>query len=536
MSASAAPGDPGPRGGSLFATIQSALPWAVVLLIAILYLQVMYTRIELGDEGVVCMGALRVMQGEVPYRDFFEFITPLTFYALSFFYRILGPTFETGRVFALLVALGLVLLYYLIGRRLRLRPLYLAMGLSFCLYGGFEHWSIPSHHWLANLFMAVSVLFLLRSAGGGSGSSAAISGFFAGLTGMTLQDQGGVWFLLASALVFPFLECERRRRLFAFWAAGCLAVAALFALVLLPKTGFKELWFDWIVFPLTRYRGSEINESTLSGASLPIVGYWLSGSWRQRPFFSCIFTLCDLWSMLLMPLAILLLSMSLNRWRRARPEATVLLAACLTMGFMALRRYQLMNIYWSFAIVSVAAAWAFQEFGEGAPGPLARKAARVVAWAVVALSLLFGALYINMLAKMPEIAISTPAGSIRNRGWQASEAEELSKLIRAISEGTGEREPVFCCGYVPLVNFLIRRENPTRYSVIIRPGYTTDRQVDEIIATLERKKAPWVLSTEKLPEDDPLTIYLRANYNPVWRTRSYVLAARGRGAPAGVGP
>src|SRR6266498_5768003 len=51
-----------------------------------------YSAIEL-DEGIVLRGAERILNGYLPYRDFFTFDTPGSFYLVALLFRIFGDSF-----------------------------------------------------------------------------------------------------------------------------------------------------------------------------------------------------------------------------------------------------------------------------------------------------------------------------------------------------------------------------------------------------------------------------------------------------------
>src|SRR5579864_8311548 len=56
-----------------------------------------YSSLE-PDEGIVLQGAERVLHGQVPYRDFFSFYTPGSFYFLALWFRIFGDSFIMARL------------------------------------------------------------------------------------------------------------------------------------------------------------------------------------------------------------------------------------------------------------------------------------------------------------------------------------------------------------------------------------------------------------------------------------------------------
>src|SRR5262245_18732641 len=56
-----------------------------------------------GDEGELVNNAIRVTQGQLPFRDFFEGMAPGTYYLQAFYFKLLGTTWFATRV-SLLVA------------------------------------------------------------------------------------------------------------------------------------------------------------------------------------------------------------------------------------------------------------------------------------------------------------------------------------------------------------------------------------------------------------------------------------------------
>src|SRR5579864_1234053 len=65
--------------------------------LAYLCIPLRYSSLE-PDEGIVLQGAERVLHGQVPYRDFFSFYTPGSFYFLALWFRIFGDSFIMARL------------------------------------------------------------------------------------------------------------------------------------------------------------------------------------------------------------------------------------------------------------------------------------------------------------------------------------------------------------------------------------------------------------------------------------------------------
>src|SRR6185312_9484979 len=69
---------------------ESLLP-TLIFGVSLLYLCLFrhYSAVD-PDEGIVLQGAERILRGEVPYRDFFSFYTPGSFYLVAGLFKIFG--------------------------------------------------------------------------------------------------------------------------------------------------------------------------------------------------------------------------------------------------------------------------------------------------------------------------------------------------------------------------------------------------------------------------------------------------------------
>src|SRR5215475_6389061 len=76
----------------------SCLLGAALALAAFAYLVAYPPNIGGADESYLLYEAKRPWNGDVPYRDFFDFIMPGAFYFHALAYAVAGPTIVTGRV------------------------------------------------------------------------------------------------------------------------------------------------------------------------------------------------------------------------------------------------------------------------------------------------------------------------------------------------------------------------------------------------------------------------------------------------------
>lgn len=143
------------------------------------------------DEYIVVFDAQRLLNGQVPYRDFFNFIPPGAFYALAGVFALLGKgSITAARYVSLLsVAGGWAFLF---GSLLRAgwsrgRALRLSLIFPVCLY---PFWAVVSHHWFAAL-CAMAFLWLAAGSQPEFRTGAAFAlGLIAGLAAVFLQTDG----------------------------------------------------------------------------------------------------------------------------------------------------------------------------------------------------------------------------------------------------------------------------------------------------------------------------------------------------------
>lgn len=69
-----------------------------LFVVSLLYLSIFrrYTLLD-PDEGIILQGAQRILDGQVPYRDFFSFFTPGSYYLNALLFRMFGNTFLVAR-------------------------------------------------------------------------------------------------------------------------------------------------------------------------------------------------------------------------------------------------------------------------------------------------------------------------------------------------------------------------------------------------------------------------------------------------------
>jgi hypothetical protein len=406
---------------------------------------VLHTGIDDLDEGYFVQQALRVLHGQVPYRDFQTLYTPglVTLHALMF-WALGGPYVLAPRVVALVARAALAIVLYTLTRPLVRQPVWAAAPSLFLLVGlddAPERWE-PHPGWLSTLFAVLATWCVAR---GPIGRPPAMrwlvgSGLAAGVAYLFKQNTGA--FMLAAILVWgAFGSPEWRKR------------------VLVPLAAFAAITLVWLVPLLIVLQGhfallgefvGAINQAGLGSPAEPSIGIPLlclaGGLWLARRFGS-------------------------------GPDARLrwYLLAGSALFCTQYPRMDTLHLAWSAPLLLVV-------------GAVALDRVRPVA---AALGVVLGAFLLTgpLLAARVEL-IRQPLVAIENVRFAsdlevpAPTAADLQGVVADIQLRTQPGEPIFVYPTSPLLYALAERPNPTRFDHL-NPGAATPSQIAGIIADLE---------------------------------------------------
>lgn len=92
---------------------------SLLTVIALLFLQIgIYEPIYHYDEGIIAYGAVRVLQGELPYRDFWTQYSPGQFYLVAGFFKFFGANIMVERWCDIIIRVLLALMFMAMSARL----------------------------------------------------------------------------------------------------------------------------------------------------------------------------------------------------------------------------------------------------------------------------------------------------------------------------------------------------------------------------------------------------------------------------------
>ena len=500
----------------------SRLPW-LLWSAALVYLVAFPLQFKQSDEGIVLYGARRVLEGQALYKDFFEFITPGSFYLFAGLFAVTGPSLLAARVTMAAVNASSCALLFLLARRVAPVAEALAATLAFAL-ACLPVWRCASPHWLST-FLCLAAGAAMLAERWAPHVRAAIVGALAGITFSVQQQRGvflGLWAVPSIAVLSwaaPPSDGGRqwKRQVVWFVAAASAIVLAVLGYAAW-RASLERLVYATYTFVFHSYRKPHATGVGWGG------WFWMSAA--DVPYT---------WPWLLRWLpAVLVIETAFLAWRlrRQRTRAEAVRACLLLLGTSMAAS---VLYYPDFIHVSFIA-------------PFLLIVAAGVAHEVQATTFLFrsraaGAARLVLAAGVVLILLGKGWGNLR-RAWDAA-PERFASAVGTLHGGVGQRalleavqravEPghgtVFSYPGDAWLYLAVPADNPTPYSLLL-PRYNTTEQFDEALAALERRRADYlVILVALLPPGDPVMRYQQGRYERIVDLFPYAIFRRLDGAP-----
>jgi hypothetical protein len=206
------------------------------------------------DEGLYTSAALRILQGEAPYRDFFLSMTPAIFYLLAGALEIGGTTLATVGALDVLLGALLCAATYAIARGFASRA---GAGLAAIAMAtvAFRFCPQTTHNWYSTLFGMLAVLALRSEARPRTWRSPAAAGLLAGIAVLFTQHRG-ILAVLALAVILaaePGVGRRARGRALAALLGGFAVPCVALLVGLVVQGALGPAVRDLVLFNATRY-------------------------------------------------------------------------------------------------------------------------------------------------------------------------------------------------------------------------------------------------------------------------------------------
>jgi 4-amino-4-deoxy-L-arabinose transferase-like glycosyltransferase len=478
------------------------------------------------DEGIVLRGAHRILGGEVPYRDFFTFYTPGSFYFTAALFRIFGDSILVARSALVFFGASVTVIAYALARRTCSDTVALLTS-ALVLTTAAPYRFLVLHNWDSTFWACFAVYCAARWSENSGSAWAFSAGSFASFTFLSEQSKGAGIYLGLFLAVFIFALSGRWLRNLRLLLVGLLwpilAVFAFFAW----KHSLYPMLAAW-AWPLHHY--STANRVPYGDQS------WSDATRYQLlhegPLGVRILVALGLSTGFVVPSLPLISAGMLVHWARRlkcgrdpRTEILVLVCACVAglLVSVVLVRADINHFMYLSPLFYLPLAWILDSriFSTRLLNSL-RPFIRLytgVAFSLLAIAVLFAALGAHSLN-------ATRRGKVRSRAPDT--------VIEYVQAHTYPGQKLLVYPYFPLYNYLTDTQSPSRLDYF-QPGMNTPEQAHEIIQSLQTQKVSSVLFepsfADKIPSswpgtslsaiaNDPVTDYILRNYRSCQFLRS----------------
>jgi 4-amino-4-deoxy-L-arabinose transferase-like glycosyltransferase len=452
--------------------------------------------IDLGDEGWLATGAVRVLGGELPSRDFFATQPPLSFYSVALAFQAFGSSIATVRGLGLALYVLIPLLLYGIARQIMGRPAALLAAAPAAVLGiSFFQFS-PRAVWHGIALSLVSTLLALRGLAGPGprrGALCAFAGAAAALALVSRLDVGAFVCAATVATAACFLPRGTRPRFLLPWTLGLLGVLLPLALFWWSSDAVRPMFQQLVVFLAARY-------SEASGLPFPrprqLIPLASGGRFPGLFFFGP-------------PLALAAAAFVWARRARRRGVSPELSRVAFVIALAALFDLQVLvradpwHLVMALPPTFVVCGWLFERM------PLAQP----LRWVALALAAA-GLFAVQQLARPPAadrlVALDGAAAGVR---VPPADAAFLRTAIEKTQVYAPADRAIFVVPYQPMMYLLAERRNPTRWNYLW-PGDQSEDDLDKLVEDLQRDPPAVVLvfRTEGVILPSPLRDLLASSY------------------------
>lgn len=496
-----------------------------------LYLLSLPPTLNKADESYILYEAKRVFQGQAPYRDFFDFLTPGSYYFYALAYAVGGVSITSAKVatallhtLSVLCTYGLALCVASIGEAVLAGLLVVVICVPVM--------NIASHHWITTTFgLAAGMVLLAPYWRRSSRARPAAMGALVGLVVCTHQGRG-TWLIAGLALAIPCLALAQKkdgsawRRCFrelAWAAAGGAAVCLPLLGYAVWRSSFAEMWYATYTFVTDNYRRHNVGATPFVGA----IG------WAKGPFSALLAQYTYLWLLESIPALLAIESVTLlwailrQGLRAQLVRAALLLLALGGVGgiayFPGIGHVAFVTPF----VLPVLAGMVFRVrtrfvLSQTRPARVAIRAAWVVTLAVL---LLKGRTNHQLAWQSNPVLYRTAFGTIAGRSLARDTIGGLREKLQ-VDEAAPPR--MFMYPMDAWIYLALPADNPTRFCLLRR--HNSAEQFKEAEEHLDRDPQAFVLVNNFLVRrGDPFVQYVERNFHEIGGVGWYRLYGRNPG-------
>lgn len=435
------------------------------------------------DEGLLAYGAVRVMNGEIPHRDFVSVQPPLSYYTAAIVFKLFGTSLLSLRVFGLSIFLLLPLLIYAVARKFVGPLASLGAAAPACILGMPYMRFVPFAVWQGITVSFAAMLLLVWAVRSKRRWLAFPAGMLVVISGILRHDQGFytavAMMVLVVALSFAQTGPRNLQRLLLLWLGG-IAIVGIPLLIIWWRTGaLPETFRQLVVFPFATYRKT-------SALPFPIL-------FKQRSFLDAATALLFYIPPLVQLVAAIYVVQSIVR-RRFYFDEAVLTFFVVWSGLFFLQvlvRSDVTHLLMTLPPFFLLAAFAWSILRKMTAN---HKVDILLSSALTIVAALY--LWIIRSVALPDMSHETDLLNLRRGRVRIANASGIANFFQSLQAAIAQDRSILALPYQPMFYFLAERRNPTRWNYLW-PGDETEQDYQTLMAEAERDPPAVVLLSEQ---------------------------------------
>ena len=445
--------------------------------------------LALSDEGIYLDGGLRILHGQMPYRDFFAITGPGSFALEAASMWVFGTTVAAARMPVVWdIAIMTACLFWLVCKLSDSKSSNLTAAVASFTYLAFgtlgETGVVASHRWDSSAWAVLAgtlIIFATERAVDNphakrSSMIALAAGIAAGIAAWCTPPVALAVVTLGACLIACHTTARPTRRLFPAYAGG-VAVAFAAGLLWIASQGALRAMLDSLLWSASNYSGpNRVWYGAVTGGYVHILQGTSAGD---------IATTIALLVFLTLPATLPFLS-AIWLWKRPSMNVVILLALGVALILSTYPRWDLYHLTWVSAPFYALAAVLIADSRLKKP---------------VALIALIASGSCVMVAVEQRFQETTRVTSVGRVHGKPAELDVLATIQARVKPS----DSLFVFPMRPLLYFVTGARNPTRYS-FLQPGMFSDKEESEALTELRAQPPRWVFYTA-VPKEAYLRIW-----------------------------
>lgn len=467
--------------------------------------------LTLNDEGIYLDGGLRLLHGQVPYKDFFALTGPGTFALMAASMRVWGTTLAAARMPVVFdIAILTACLFWLAAKMSnQITAIFASFTfLAFVTLG--DTAVVANHRWDSSAWAVLAVTLIVAAVDSKRFSAMSFAaGIAVGIAAWCTPPVA----LVAVALGACIIVYRAMRPLFLAYAVG-VAVTLTAGVIWIASVGALPAMLDSLLWSASNYSGANrVWYGSVTGGYANLLH---GGSVGNTASVIAVLLFLTLPATLPFMSAIWL-------WKHPSMTIVMLMVTGFALILSTYPRWDLNHLTWVstpfYALVAVLIArTSFKK--------------AVAAIVLIASSACF---MVSIEQRIHETTRVTSVGTVHGKSADLD-------VLATIQARVKPSDTLFVFPYRPLLYFVTGAHNPTRYS-FLQPGMFSDQDESEALNELRAHPPRWVFYTHVPPEaylriwpgSDPRRLqmagiedFLRENYQETGQWADFQLLEAGK--------